>query len=105
MNKSTKKSLAFFLVVLCGVGLLNCKSSEVPQADQETIARVEQREAEFMQKRGDYIKEHGHAHPSEMRNGSALILKNSINVNTQEDASQESEPLQPTKTELYSEKE
>lgn len=69
-----KKQLAFFLIVLCGVGFLNCKPNRDSQADQESIARAQQREAEFMKKRADYIKEHGHRHPSEMRNGSALIL-------------------------------
>ena len=73
-----KKSIAFFLVVLCGVGFLNCQSKEPSQADQDRIVRAEQREAEFMQRRAEYIKEHGHTHPSEMRNGSALILKNSM---------------------------
>lgn len=55
-----KKSIAFFLVVLCGVGFLNCQSKEPSQADQDSIVRAEQREAEFMQKRADYIKENGH---------------------------------------------
>jgi hypothetical protein len=56
----SKKSIAFFLVVLCGVSLLNCISNREPQADQDSISNAEQREADFMQKRADYIKEHGH---------------------------------------------
>ena len=56
----TKKSLVFFLVVLCGVSLLNCMSNREPQGDQSSISNAEQREADFMQKRADYIKEHGH---------------------------------------------
>lgn len=60
MNKSTKKSVAFFLVVLCGVSLINCMSNREPQADQDSIARAEKREADFMQKRAEYVAEHGH---------------------------------------------
>ncbi|MEG1531172.1 MAG: hypothetical protein RSC15_06055 [Lactococcus sp.] len=75
LHKSTKRSLAFFLVVLCGVGFLNCKSNREPQADQDSIARADQRERDFMQKRAEYIKEHGHVHPSEMQRGSALLQK------------------------------
>lgn len=71
----SKKSIAFFLVVLCGVSLLNCMSNREPQADQDSTARAEQREAEFMQKRVDYVAEHGHVHPSEMQRGSALLQK------------------------------
>lgn len=56
----TKKSLVFFLVVLCGVSLLNCKSNKQQEVAQDSITRAEQREADFMQKRADYIKEHGH---------------------------------------------
>ena len=75
ISKSTKRSVAFFLVVLCGVGFLNCKSNREPQADQDSIARADQRERDFMQKRAEYIKEHGHVHPSEMQRGSALLQK------------------------------
>ena len=69
MNKSTKKSVAFFLVVLCGVSLLNCKSKEPSQADQDSISRAEQREADFMEKRAKYIEEHGHDKHYNMQNG------------------------------------
>ena len=69
MSSQTKKSLAFFLVVLCGVGVLNCKSSREPQADQDSISRAEQREADFMQKRAEYIKENGHDKHYNMQNG------------------------------------
>lgn len=75
LNKSTKRSLAFFLVVLCGVGFLNCKSKEPSQAEQDSIARAEQREREFMQKRDAYIKEHGHVPSSEMKLGTTLLQK------------------------------
>ena len=70
-----KKSLAFFLVVLCGVGFLNCKSKEPSQAEQDSIARAEQREREFIQKRDAYIKEHGHVPSSEMKLGTTLLQK------------------------------
>lgn len=65
----TKKSLVFFLVVLCGVSLLNCMSNREPQADQSSISNAEQREADFMQKRADYIKEHGHDKHYNLRSG------------------------------------
>ena len=69
MSSQVKKSLAFFLVVLCGVGFLNCKSNRKPQADQDSISRAEQREADFMQKRAEYIKENGHDKHYNMQNG------------------------------------
>lgn len=69
MNKSTKRSLAFLLVVFCGVGFLNCKSKEPSQVDQESIARAEQREAEFMEKRAEYVKEHGHSKHYSLKDG------------------------------------
>ena len=69
ISKSTKRSVAFFLVVLCGVGFLNCKPNTAPQADQDSISRAEQREADFMQKRADYIKENGHDKHYNMQNG------------------------------------
>ena len=74
LSKSTKRSVAFFLVVLCGVSLLNCMSNR-EQVDQESIARAEQREREFIQKRDAYIKEHGHVPSSEMKLGTTLLQK------------------------------
>ena len=65
----SKKSIAFFLVVLCGVGFLNCKSNKEPQADQDSISKAEQREADFMQKRADYIKENGHDKHYNLKDG------------------------------------
>jgi hypothetical protein len=44
MNKQTKKSIAFFLVVLCGVGFLNCKSKEPSQALDEQREQEENME-------------------------------------------------------------
>lgn len=68
MNNS-KKSIAFFLVVLCGVSLLNCMSNREPQADQDSIIRAEQREREFMQRQAEYVKEHGHTKHYNLQNG------------------------------------
>ena len=65
----SKKSIAFFLVVLCGVSLLNCMSNREPQADQDSISRAEQREREFMQRQAEYVKEHGHGKHYNMQNG------------------------------------
>ena len=69
MTKQTKRSLAFFLVVLCGVSFLNCRSKEPSQADQESIARAEQRERDFMQKQAEYVKEHGHNKHYSLKDG------------------------------------
>lgn len=69
ISKSTKRSVAFFLVVLCGVGFLNCKSKEPSQADQDSIVRAEQREAVFMEKRAKYIEEHGHDKHYSLKDG------------------------------------
>ena len=64
-----KKQLAFFLVVLCGVGFLNCKSNREPQSDQDSITRAEKREAEFMQRQADYVAEHGHSKHYSLKDG------------------------------------
>ena len=68
MSKSTKRSLAFFLVVLCGVGFLNCRLNR-EQTDQDSIARAEQREAEFMQLQANYVAEHGHTKHYSLKDG------------------------------------
>ena len=68
MSKSAKRSVAFFLVVLCGVSLLNCMSNR-EQVDQESIARAEQRERDFMQKQAEYVKEHGYSKHYSLRDG------------------------------------
>ena len=65
----SKKSIAFFLVVLCGVSLINCMSNREPQADQDSIARAEQREREFMQRQADYIAENGHSKHYSLKDG------------------------------------
>lgn len=65
----TKKSLVFFLVVLCGVGVLNCKSNINPQVDPDSMARAEQRERDFMQKQVEYVKEHGHSKHYNLKDG------------------------------------
>jgi len=49
----SKKSIVFFLVVLCGVGFLNCKPNQQQEADQDSITRAEQRERDLMQRRAD----------------------------------------------------
>lgn len=64
-----KKQLAFFLIVLCGVGFLNCKPKEPQQVDQDSIARAEQREFEFMQKQAEYVKAHGHGKHYNLKDG------------------------------------
>lgn len=69
LSKSTKRSVAFFLVVLCCVGFLNCMSSKEPQADQDSIARAEQRERDFIQRQTEYVKEHGHSKHYSLKDG------------------------------------
>lgn len=69
MTKQTKRSLAFFLVVLCGVGFLNCMSSKERQVDQESIARAEQRERDFIQRQADYVEKHGHSKHYSLKDG------------------------------------
>lgn len=69
ISKSTKRSVAFFLVVLCGVSLINCMSKAPSQADQDNMTRAEQRELEFMQRQAEYVKEHGHSKHYNMQNG------------------------------------
>ena len=65
----SKKSIAFFLVVLCGISLLNCKSKEPSQADQDSITTAEQHEHAFMQRQAEYVKEHGHSKHYNLQNG------------------------------------
>lgn len=62
MRKSIKRSVVFFLVVLCGVGFLRCQQQrELEKRELEEITkRVEKREREFMKKQEEYFKEHGH---------------------------------------------
>jgi hypothetical protein len=65
----SKKSIAFFLVVLCGVSLLNCMSHTEPQVDQDSLARAEQRERDFMQRQAEYVAEHGHSKHYSLKDG------------------------------------
>lgn len=81
MAKQTKSQVAFLLVVLCGIGLYNCNSAPKKQEatyDHDLAQRVETREAEFMQRRAEYIKEHGHVpqmnHPVKQ---SSVLIQNS----------------------------
>lgn len=65
----SKKSLVFFLVILCGVGFLNCMSKEPSQADQDSLSKAEQREHDFMQRQAEYVKEHGHRKHYNLQDG------------------------------------
>ena len=44
-------------------------SNREPQADQDSIARAEQREREFMQRQADYIAENGHSKHYSLKDG------------------------------------
>ena len=58
MTKSLKKKLIFFLIILCVVIIYNYIT--IRQSETENvIARVQERERVFLQKRAEYIKKHG----------------------------------------------
>jgi uncharacterized protein HemX len=59
VNKVFKKQIAFLLVLVCGVGFYNYKATQPRQQPDESIQRAQQREAEFMQRRAEYIAKHG----------------------------------------------
>lgn len=67
MNKSTQKTLAFFLVAMTGMLLLNCKSNQEDDAD--SIARAKARELAFIKKQADYVSEHGHKKNYDLKTG------------------------------------
>ena len=58
MSKGVKKQLSFFLIVLCGVIAYNYMAT---RQIENTMANssVQERERAFMQKRAEYIKNHG----------------------------------------------
>lgn len=73
MNKVVKKQIAFLLVLVCGVGFYNYKATQPRQQPDESIQRAQQREAEFMQRRAEYIAKHGEPSPAEQQ--MRLIMK------------------------------
>jgi len=73
VNKVLKKQIAFFILILCSVGLYNYKATQPRQQPDESIQRAQQREAEFMQRRAEYIAKHGEPSPAEQQ--MRLIMK------------------------------
>ena len=58
MSKGVKKQLGFFLIVLCGVIAYNYVATR--QIEHTVVnSSVQERERAFMQKRAEYIKNHG----------------------------------------------
>ena len=80
MTRSVKKQLSFFLIVLCGVIAYNYVATR--QIENTVVnSSVQERERAFMQKRAEYIKNHGAASIAEQdlhqelafRSGHALM--------------------------------
>jgi hypothetical protein len=58
VSRSVKKQLSFFLIVLCGVISYNYVATR--QIENTVVnSNVQERERAFMQKRAEYIKNHG----------------------------------------------
>ena len=58
MSRSVKKQLSFFLIVLCGVISYNYVANR-PVENTAVNSNVREREQAFIQKRAEYIKNHG----------------------------------------------
>lgn len=58
MSRSVKRQLSFFLIVLCGVITYNYIATRQVE-NTEVNSNVQEREQAFMQKRAEYIKNHG----------------------------------------------
>ncbi|AYA67000.1 MULTISPECIES: hypothetical protein [Acinetobacter] len=78
MNKVLKKQIAFFILLLCGVGLYNYKAIQPQQQPDESIERAQQREAEFMQRKAEYIAKHGGPIPAAQQMHQELAHKNGM---------------------------
>ncbi len=58
MSRSVKRQLSFFLIVICGVSTYNYVATR--QIEHTVVnSSVQERERAFMQKRAEYIKNHG----------------------------------------------
>jgi len=58
VSRSVKKQLSFFLIVLCGVISYNYVANR-PVENTAVNSNVREREQAFIQKRAEYIKNHG----------------------------------------------
>ena len=84
MSRSVKRQLSFFLIVLCGVIAYNYVATR--QIEHTVVnSSVQERERAFMQKRAEYIKNHGETSMAEQemtqelafRSGHALMNNSS----------------------------
>ena len=84
MSRSVKRQLSFFLIVLCGVIAYNYVATR--QIEHTVVnSSVQERERAFMQKRAEYIKNHGETSIAEQelhqelafRSGHALMNSSS----------------------------
>lgn len=84
MTRSVKRQLSFFLIVLCGFITYNyIAARQVENTDLNS--RVQERERAFIQKRAEYIKNHGETSIAEQemtqelafRSGHALMNNSS----------------------------
>ena len=58
VSRGVKRQLSFFLIVLCGVITYNYIATRQVE-NTEVNSNVQERERAFMQKRSEYIKNHG----------------------------------------------
>lgn len=60
MSRSVKRQLSFFLIVLCGVIAYNYVATrQIEHTVVNSSVQERERERAFMQKRAEYIKNHG----------------------------------------------
>ena len=84
MTRSVKRQLSFFLIVLCGVITYTYIVARQVE-NTELNSSVQEREQAFMQKRAEYIKNHGETSIAEQelhqelafRSGHALMNSSS----------------------------
>ncbi|MFW2068144.1 hypothetical protein ACG9ZB_17010, partial [Acinetobacter johnsonii] len=68
VNKYTQKHLAFFLVALSGMLLLNFKSNQ-EEDDAQAVASAKARELSFIKKQADFVGEYGHKKEYDLKTG------------------------------------
>lgn len=74
MNRSIKKQLSFFLIVICGVGIYNYIATRQMQNNDVNVD-VQQRERDFMEKRAEYINKHGDPRTADQEIQKELTLR------------------------------
>ena len=74
MSRSIKRQLSFFLIVLCGVISYNYVATR-PVENTAVNSNVRERERAFIQKRAEYIKNHGETSIAEQELHQELAFK------------------------------